>query len=123
MRFRLSHLAKRVFPRGIDYLPDPPREIKPHPYGIELGMLMKMLQDTQSHWLSGFLRSRVLTDHEALAKAAESGSDVAMDAVINGEKHASEAFGGPTSTGRKSRFRTFTQTGTWVRGCGCGIAI
>jgi putative heme transporter len=57
----------------------------------------------ERHWLSGFLRSRVLTDHEALAKAAESGSDVAMDAVINGEKHASEGFGGPTSTGVSRR--------------------
>src|SRR5438105_7680044 len=27
------------------------------PYGIELGMLLKMLQDTKSHWLSGFLAS------------------------------------------------------------------
>jgi DNA topoisomerase VI subunit B len=36
-------------------LPPSPREIKPHPYGIELGMLLKMLQDTKSHWLSGFL--------------------------------------------------------------------
>lgn len=46
---------KREFPRGVDVLPDQPREIKPHPYGIELGMLLKMLQDTKSHWLSGFL--------------------------------------------------------------------
>jgi DNA topoisomerase-6 subunit B len=38
-------------------LPVAPREIKPHPYGIELGVLMKMLQDTKSHWLSGFLSS------------------------------------------------------------------
>jgi predicted PurR-regulated permease PerM len=45
----------------------------------------------ERHWLGGLLRARVLTDHKALAKAAESGSDVAMDAVINGEKHASEA--------------------------------
>ncbi len=55
---------KKVFPRGVDYLPEPPREIKPHPYGIELGMLLKMLKDTQSHWLSGFLAtdfSRVST--------------------------------------------------------------
>jgi predicted PurR-regulated permease PerM len=58
----------------------------------------------ERHWLSGFLRSRVLTDHEALAKAAESGSDDAMDAVINGEKHASEGFrGGPASTGVSRR--------------------
>src|SRR5512145_1555521 len=42
-------------PRTYDQLPQTPREIKPHPYGIELGMLLKMLQDTKSHWLSGFL--------------------------------------------------------------------
>ena len=46
---------ERNFPRGVDVLPEQPREIKPHPYGIELGMLLKMLQDTKSHWLSGFL--------------------------------------------------------------------
>src|SRR5205814_9470520 len=38
-------------------LPPSPREIKPHPYGIELGMLLKMLQDTKSHSLAGFLAS------------------------------------------------------------------
>lgn len=41
----------RTFPE----LPPIPREIKPHPYGIELGMLLKMMHDTKSHWLSGFL--------------------------------------------------------------------
>jgi DNA topoisomerase-6 subunit B len=49
--------SRRVFPRGMDQLPHPPREIKPHPLGIELGMLLKMAQDTKSHWLSGFLAS------------------------------------------------------------------
>src|SRR5437773_9449619 len=42
-------------PRTYADLPPSPREIKPHPYGIELGMLLKMLQDTKSHSLSGFL--------------------------------------------------------------------
>jgi len=45
----------KEFRRTYDQLPAAPREIKPHPYGIELGMLLKMLQDTKSHWLSGFL--------------------------------------------------------------------
>jgi DNA topoisomerase VI subunit B len=45
----------KEFRRTYDQLPASPREIKPHPYGIELGMLLKMLQDTKSHWLSGFL--------------------------------------------------------------------
>jgi DNA topoisomerase-6 subunit B len=42
-------------PRTYEQLPPAPREIKPHPYGIELGMLLKMLHDTASHSLSGFL--------------------------------------------------------------------
>jgi predicted PurR-regulated permease PerM len=45
----------------------------------------------ERHWLRGYLQSRVLTDHTALAKAAETGSEVAIDAVLHGEKHASEA--------------------------------
>src|SRR5881296_3904569 len=45
----------KEFRRTYEQLPASPREIKPHPYGIELGMLLKMLQDTKSHWLSGFL--------------------------------------------------------------------
>ncbi|MGH7168088.1 MAG: DNA topoisomerase VI subunit B, partial [Nitrospiraceae bacterium] len=47
----------KEYPRTYHELPPSPREIKPHPYGIELGMLLKMLQDTKSHWLSGFLAS------------------------------------------------------------------
>jgi DNA topoisomerase-6 subunit B len=47
----------KEYPRTIQELPPPPREIKPHPYGIEFGMMLKMLQDTKSHWLSGFLSS------------------------------------------------------------------
>jgi DNA topoisomerase-6 subunit B len=63
-----------VYPRTIHQLPDPPKEIKPHPLGIELGMLLKMLQDTKSHWLAGFLCadfSRVSTETaEAICKEA-----------------------------------------------------
>jgi DNA topoisomerase-6 subunit B len=47
--------ATREYPRTIHELPPPPREIKPHPYGIEFGVLLRMLQDTRSHALSGFL--------------------------------------------------------------------
>src|SRR2546421_4598183 len=47
----------KEYPRTYEQIPPSPREIKPHPYGIELGMLLKMLQDTKSHSLSGFLSS------------------------------------------------------------------
>ncbi len=46
-----------VFERMVGELPAAPREIKPHPYGIELGVLLKMMQDTKSHWVGGFLSS------------------------------------------------------------------
>ncbi len=45
----------REYPRTINELPPQPKEIKPHPYGIEFGILLRMLHDTRSHWLSGFL--------------------------------------------------------------------
>src|ERR1700752_439684 len=45
----------RTYPRTIHELPPQPREIKPHPYGIEFGILLRMLHDTRSHSLVGFL--------------------------------------------------------------------
>lgn len=47
----------KEYPRTYHELPPSPREIKPHPYGIEFGMLLKMLQDTKGHSVSGFLSS------------------------------------------------------------------
>jgi predicted PurR-regulated permease PerM len=52
----------------------------------------------ERHWLRGYLSARVLTDHKALAKAAETGSEVAIDHVLHGEKHASEALASPGVT-------------------------
>ncbi len=46
---------RREYPRTIHELPPQPREIKPHPYGIEFGVLLRMLHDTRGHSLAGFL--------------------------------------------------------------------
>ena len=43
--------------RSSNALPPEPREIKPHPYGIELGMLIGMLQSTRSPHVSSFLHA------------------------------------------------------------------
>jgi len=58
--------------------PPEPKEIKPHPQGIELGMLMRMLEDTKARHLKGFLTSefsrvsgRVADQIIAEAKLAE----------------------------------------------------
>ena len=42
----------------------------------------------------------ILTDHKALAKAAETGSEVAIDAVLHGDKHASERLASSGSKGK-----------------------
>ncbi len=46
-----------VFPRGTEVLPAQTEAIRPHPYGVELGHLIKMLHETRSHWLTGFLQT------------------------------------------------------------------
>jgi len=44
------------FDRVTGQLPPQPRTIKPHPHGVELGVLIKMLRDTKSRTLKGFLQ-------------------------------------------------------------------
>ncbi|HSQ13679.1 MAG TPA: DNA topoisomerase VI subunit B, partial [Candidatus Deferrimicrobium sp.] len=58
----------KQYPRTIDELPPQPREIKPHPYGIEFGMMLKMLHDTKSHSLVGFLASEFSRVSSSLAQ-------------------------------------------------------
>jgi predicted PurR-regulated permease PerM len=41
-------------------------------------------------WLHEYLSDEVVADHAVLEKAAEDGSDRAVDAVLKGEKHAAE---------------------------------
>ncbi len=44
------------FERATDELPPETEEIRPHPHGVELGTLLKMLEATESYSLSGFLQ-------------------------------------------------------------------
>jgi len=44
-----------TFERGTRDLPKQPMEIKPHPHGVELGMLMQMLKDTTAKTLKSAL--------------------------------------------------------------------
>jgi len=46
----------RVYERGVQDVPERSDEIKPHPYGVELGELIRMLRETNSRWLIGFLQ-------------------------------------------------------------------
>jgi DNA topoisomerase-6 subunit B len=64
-----------VFERVSSDLPREPREMKPHPYGVELGMLLKMLLSTKSRTIRSALMqdfSRV-SDRVAGAICAQAG--------------------------------------------------
>ena len=52
-----EHGAEHVFPRVSDELPPDTAEIKPHPYGVELGVLMQMFRDTTARNLRGCLQA------------------------------------------------------------------
>ncbi len=45
----------KLYRRSTDRLPDEPKEIKPHPYGVEMGRLITMLKETRETTISGFL--------------------------------------------------------------------
>ena len=62
-------------------LPPEPKEIKPHPYGVELGRLVTMLKDTQAGTISQFLTrvfSRVSSG--VARKICEDGQDLSTRA-------------------------------------------
>jgi DNA topoisomerase-6 subunit B len=52
-----EHGAEHLFPRVTDELPPDTAEIKPHPYGVELGVLMQMFRDTSARNLRSCLQT------------------------------------------------------------------
>jgi DNA topoisomerase-6 subunit B len=52
-----EHGAEHVFARVTDEVPPETREIKPHPYGVELGVLMQMFRDTKARNVSSCLQN------------------------------------------------------------------
>ena len=55
------------FERSVPENPEPAKEIKPHPHGVELGVLMKMLQSTKQSTVSSFLSNDFSRVSPALA--------------------------------------------------------
>jgi DNA topoisomerase-6 subunit B len=47
---------RRDFPREVQEIPQSPKSIKPHPYGVELGVLIRMLKETEHKHLGAFLQ-------------------------------------------------------------------
>jgi DNA topoisomerase-6 subunit B len=78
-----------VFPRVSQDLPVEAKEIKPHPYGVELGILMRMLKETEAKTLRAALAqefARVSTaTAEAICKAAGVSADTKPQRITPGQ--------------------------------------
>ncbi len=59
---------KHAFPRVMTTLPKAPSEIKRHPHGVELGLLMQLLQDAKKQTVGTFLKSEFSRVSETNAK-------------------------------------------------------
>jgi len=59
---------QRDYPRSADVLPREPKEIKPHPYGVELGRLAAMLQESTGTTIAQFLTSNFSRVTSAVAR-------------------------------------------------------
>ncbi len=69
-----------VFERAVDELPEQPHEIQPHPYGVELGTLLKMLGATGARRVTSFLQSEFSRVSARVAGA------IVDEAEVNGAK-------------------------------------
>ncbi len=57
-----------IFPRATEDLPPEAKEIKPHPYGVELGRLIKMIEVTAAKTLQQFLTTEFVRVSSRTAK-------------------------------------------------------
>ncbi|MHC4175489.1 MAG: DNA topoisomerase VI subunit B [Planctomycetota bacterium] len=69
LQFVMPNGETKVYKRASKQLPEQTREIKPHPYGVELGVLIKMLHDTKARTLQSFLHSDFSRVSTRVAKA------------------------------------------------------
>lgn len=72
------------FKRVTDDIPQPPKSIKPHPHGIELGTLMSMLKSTRATTLRRFLKEEFVRVGEKIA------DDVLRKAGFSGDETPQE---------------------------------
>src|SRR6267142_1186821 len=67
---------RHEYPRVAKELPKPPLEIKPHPHGVELGILLKMLHETKARNLRAFLSSEFSRVSPAVAEEIAKGASL-----------------------------------------------
>jgi len=84
--------------RAADRLPAPAAEIQPHPHGVELGLLLRMLKDTRCRNISAFLKEEFCrvgpkTAETILAAAGLAGSRSPRHAGMEEAQRLLDAIG------------------------------
>ncbi len=69
LQFITPNGETKKYKRASKELPAQTNEIKPHPYGVELGVLIKMLHDTKARTLQSFLHSEFSRVSSSVAKS------------------------------------------------------
>ncbi|TWT37877.1 DNA topoisomerase VI subunit B [Posidoniimonas corsicana] len=73
------------YERSTDQLPSEPKEIKPHPYGVEVGRLAQMFEESEAMSVSEFMRTKFSRVTPAVAKkvceSAKVGSRISVKKV------------------------------------------
>ena len=60
--------TKTTFRRSVNELPKPPKRMKPHPHGMEFGILQRLLQNTSSRTLQSFMTNEFSSVGQQSAK-------------------------------------------------------
>ncbi len=89
-----EHADRIVYPRAVDENPPETIEIKPHPYGVELGSFLRMLKDTPEKQLGGFFKREFCRVTPAVVKqvcvaASEKGKTFSGQTWVKNIDHAS----------------------------------
>ncbi len=69
---------KREYRAVADTLPPEPKEIKPHPYGVELGRLVGMLRETKEPTINQFLMKSFSRVSPAVARRICEGAEISV---------------------------------------------
>jgi len=69
-----------VFARVVKEIPEEPREIQPHPYGVELGTLIKMLGSTHARRVTTFLQREFCRVSARVAKEILTEAEISLKA-------------------------------------------
>ncbi len=88
------------YPRAAEVLPPEPKEIKPHPYGVELGMLMTLLKSAKPTTISSFLTENFSRVSSAVARKICEGAKLSTRATTTkiGRHEADALYGAIQNT-------------------------